>query len=53
MEEEETLSSDAEFNSAASDMNMLKGVMTIIYIIVFVIGTPGNLWIIYKLVRAK
>ncbi|KAK6028091.1 hypothetical protein OSTOST_05871, partial [Ostertagia ostertagi] len=30
-----------------------KGVMTIVYIAVFLIGTPGNLWIIFKLIQAR
>ncbi|EYC10250.1 hypothetical protein Y032_0056g2638 [Ancylostoma ceylanicum] len=35
------------------DMHYAKGVMTIVYITVFLIGTPGNLWIIYKLIQAR
>lgn len=34
-------------------MHYAKGVMTIVYIAVFVIGTPGNLWIIFKLIQAR
>ncbi|PIO67562.1 hypothetical protein TELCIR_10680 [Teladorsagia circumcincta] len=36
-----------------SDMHYAKGVMTIVYIAVFIIGTPGNLWIIFKLIQAR
>ncbi|ETN83563.1 hypothetical protein NECAME_17427, partial [Necator americanus] len=40
-------------SSDVSDMHYAKGVMTIIYITVFLIGTPGNLWIICKLIQAS
>ncbi|CAI4221859.1 unnamed protein product [Auanema sp. JU1783] len=35
------------------DMETAKGIMVIIYCVVFFIGTPGNLWIVYKLLRAR
>ncbi|KAF1757453.1 hypothetical protein GCK72_013909 [Caenorhabditis remanei] len=35
------------------DMSFAKGFMTFVYILVCLVGTPGNLWIIYKLFRAK
>lgn len=35
------------------DMSFAKGFMTVVYIAVCLVGTPGNLWIIYKLFRAK
>ncbi|CAD6196529.1 unnamed protein product [Caenorhabditis auriculariae] len=39
------------FEQFQNDMTFAKGFMTIVYMIVFVIGTPGNIWIIYKLLR--
>ncbi|VDM72053.1 unnamed protein product [Strongylus vulgaris] len=45
---------DSEDDSSdVTDMHYAKGVMTIIYITVFLIGTPGNLWIICKLIQAR
>ncbi|PAV68542.1 hypothetical protein WR25_02990 [Diploscapter pachys] len=44
-----------EFSELADDnsMDTSKEVMIYIYMIVFIIGTPGNIWIIYKLLRAR
>ncbi|KJH43676.1 hypothetical protein DICVIV_10295 [Dictyocaulus viviparus] len=39
--------------SEVPDMHYAKGVMTIVYIGVFLIGTPGNLWIIFKLIQTR
>uniref|UniRef100_A0A7I4YMS1 G_PROTEIN_RECEP_F1_2 domain-containing protein n=1 Tax=Haemonchus contortus TaxID=6289 RepID=A0A7I4YMS1_HAECO len=46
-------SSESSSSSEVSDMHYAKGVMTIVYIAVFIIGTPGNLWIIFKLIQAR
>ncbi|VDM57536.1 unnamed protein product [Angiostrongylus costaricensis] len=42
-----------EDSAEVSDMHYAKGVMTIVYIVVFLTGTPGNLWIIFKLIQTK
>uniref|UniRef100_A0A8R1DKY9 G_PROTEIN_RECEP_F1_2 domain-containing protein n=1 Tax=Caenorhabditis japonica TaxID=281687 RepID=A0A8R1DKY9_CAEJA len=34
-------------------MSSAKDFMTVVYIVVCLVGTPGNFWIIYKLFRAK
>ncbi|CAI5448601.1 unnamed protein product [Caenorhabditis angaria] len=39
--------------SYEESMMVAKTFMTVAYMIVFLIGTPGNIWIIYKLSRAK
>lgn len=44
---------ESSSSSEMSEMHYAKGVMTIVYIAVFVIGTPGNLWIIFKLIQAR
>uniref|UniRef100_A0A1I7WMR6 G_PROTEIN_RECEP_F1_2 domain-containing protein n=1 Tax=Heterorhabditis bacteriophora TaxID=37862 RepID=A0A1I7WMR6_HETBA len=43
----------SESSSDVPNMHFAKGVMTVVYVVVFLIGTPGNLWIIYKLIRAR
>ncbi|CAL2040262.1 unnamed protein product [Caenorhabditis brenneri] len=46
-------SSEDEDQQPHVDMSFAKGFMTVVYIVVCLVGTPGNLWIIYKLFRAK
>uniref|UniRef100_A0A1I7V0E7 G_PROTEIN_RECEP_F1_2 domain-containing protein n=1 Tax=Caenorhabditis tropicalis TaxID=1561998 RepID=A0A1I7V0E7_9PELO len=48
-----TDSSEDEDQQPHIDMSFAKGFMTVVYIVVCLVGTPGNLWIIYKLFRAK
>ncbi|CAB3406413.1 unnamed protein product [Caenorhabditis bovis] len=47
-----TTSSDYQ-EEEQEHMAFAKGFMTIVYLTVCLIGTPGNIWIIYKLFRAK